>query len=196
MRVKLAPQSTTWPCRSLQIKTWIPIDIRYIPTLSVATTGIIAGIIASLFLGRQRSFLLVCVIHCDVTRMPCLKSRKRQFFEILERRFTTEKQKPGTGRISSFILGKIRDSFCKVTIQFIIAYKLDNRKYTPPTKFRCPGPFLGPKRGPLFIVYAGRCMLQLFYRAEPARRRLVAFEVAIWPSSSLWFGGTRSLTGV
>jgi hypothetical protein len=102
----------------------------------------------------------------------CLYSWKRQFyfflfFEILERRLTVEDSK--SCKSSSFILGKVqeternvlhkpRDSFYNVTMQYIIAYILDNRKYTLPSS-GVPWPFFRAQEGSL--VYCVRWPLHV-----------------------------------
>jgi len=151
------------------------------------------------------------MLHKDAEKLfenPGNVSFLKSWKDELQHKITNHvKAKTGELVVSPFILRKVqetqrsvlhkpRDSFYNVTIQYIIAYILDNRKlYTHPSSGAL-ALFFWAQKGPLVYCVCWRCMLQLFYRAEPARRRLVAFEVAIWPSSSLWFGGTRSLTGV
>jgi hypothetical protein len=114
----------------------------------------------------------MCIIHFDVTQgcrvyLLVLLETSVFFFEILERRVTVEDSK--SCKSSSFILGKVqeternvlhkpRDSFYNVTMQYIIAYILDNRKYTPPSS-GVPWPFFRAQEGSL--VYCVRWPLHV-----------------------------------
>ena len=96
------------------------------------------------------------------------------------------KAKTGELVVSPFILGKVqetqrsvlhkpRDSFYNVTIQYIIAYILDNRKlYTHPSSGAL-ALFLGPKGAPCLL-----CMLALHVAALLQGRTCTAASCRVW----------------